>query len=310
MLFNKAKAPEAPSVPPQTGGIIFDVGNADFETRVLTASLEKPVIVQFTAPWCGPCKQLGPLLEKTVNAAGGQVLMARVNIDENQELAQALRIQSVPTVYAFFGGRPVDAFQGSVPESQLKAFVDRLVQIVRAAQPEALDIPQSLKAAGDMVLAGDFTGAQTLYARILGQDENNVTAYVGLVRATIAAGALDQAKALVEQAPPDIAKQSAFAEARTAIEMATKPGADTAALEKKIATDPKNYQARSDLAAALFAAGRHDESMDPLLYIIAADRTWNEDGARLQLLKFFEALGGAHPAVIQGRKKLSTLLFS
>ena len=183
----QSPAASAPAGPAASGGVIFDVGAADFEQRVLAVSMEKPVIVDFWAPWCGPCKQLMPVLEKAVAAAGGHVLMAKVNIDENQELAAALRIQSVPTVYAFFQGRPVDAFQGALPESQIKIFIDKLVKIAKENAPDAIDIPEALKGAAQMIAEGDLQTAQGLYAHILQQDPKNVQAYVGIVRVMIAA---------------------------------------------------------------------------------------------------------------------------
>ena len=159
------------------GEVVFDVSGPEFEEQVLKASMDMPVLVDFWAPWCGPCKQLGPVLEKVVQAAGGAVLMAKVNLDENQELAAALRVQSVPTVYAFFQGRPIDAFQGVLPESKIKAFIDKVVQVARQAQPGAIDIPEALKAASEAIAAQDFAMAQALYSQILGQDEKNAEAY-------------------------------------------------------------------------------------------------------------------------------------
>ncbi|MGQ0527436.1 MAG: tetratricopeptide repeat protein [Alphaproteobacteria bacterium] len=309
MLFNKNKIAENPA--PAPGAVIFDVDALRFEAQVLTPSMEKPVVVEFWAPWCGPCKQLMPVLEKIIAAQNGEVLMAKIDIDKNQELAQALRIQSVPTVYAFYQGRPVDAFQGAQPESQVQTFIDKLVQLTRAAAPDAIDIPQGMKMAAQFVQDKNFPGAQEIYARILQQDPKNVQAYVELIRVAIAAGATDRAQQMVDQAPPEISSQATFAEARTALEMTkSAPSTNISALEKKIAASPDDHQARYDLAAAQFAAGQHIEAMDHLLAILKSDRAWNGEAARIQLLKFFEALGGGHPATLHGRRKLSSLLFS
>lgn len=315
MFFgSKPQPPSNQSAQPQAqaqGGIIFDVGSAEFEERVLKTSMEKPVIVDFWAPWCGPCKSLMPILEKIVNAAGGEVLLAKVNIDENQDLAGALRIQSVPTVYAFFGGRPVDAFQGAQPESNIKAFVDNLVKAARANKPDAIDIPEALKAAAEALAQGDLGTAQGLYATILQQDPNNADAYGGVVRIFIAAGELEQAKALIENVPPEIAKHTNFAAAKTALELAQKaPAGGFADLEKKAAQNPDDHQAQIDLAEAQFASGAKEQAIETLLGAIERDREWNEQAARKALLKFFEALGHGDPLTVAGRKKLSTLLFS
>lgn len=310
MIFssNKAKTPAAPA---SAGAVVFDVSSADFEVKVLQTSLEKPVIAYFTAPWCGPCKQLGPVIEGAVKAANGAVLLAKINLDENQELAQALRIQSVPTVYAFLGGRPVDAFQGAQPESQVKEFIARVLQAARAAQPEALDIPTVLKAAAQAMAQGDLGTAQGIYAQVLAQDENNAPAYVGLVRVMIAAGQVEQAEGLVKTAPEEISKTAIFGEARTALDLArAKPAGSTNALAAAVEKNPTDHQARYDLALAQFTSGLKAEGMESLLEILRRQRDWKEEEARKQLLKFFEALGPADPLTLQGRKKLSAILFS
>lgn len=297
--------------PPQ-GAPVFDVNTQDFETRVMAASMEKPVIVDFWAPWCGPCKQLMPVLEKVVAGAGGEVLLAKVNLDENPELAQALRVQSVPTIYAFFGGRPVDAFQGALPESQVQAFVDKLVQMARGAQPDAIDIPGVLKTAAEALAAQDLQTAQGLYAAVLQQDEKNAAAYAGMLRVFIAAGQLEQAQALAAQVPEDIAKNPAFAEAQTALELAVNAPdpSELKALEDKVAQNPQDMEAKCALAEVQFGAGQKEQAVATLLAAIEQDREWNEHEARKNLIRFFEALGNADPVTIQGRKKLSSILFS
>ena len=310
MLFG-SKKPAAPVAPAQPGAIVFEASGADFETLVLRASMDKPVIAYFTAPWCGPCKQLGPILENAVNAAGGEVRLAKINLDENQELAAALRIQSVPTIYAFFGGRPIDAFQGALPEPQVKEFVAKLIQVARQARPDAIDVPETLKVAAQALAAGDFGTAQGIYAQVLTQDEKNAKAYVGLVRCFIAADHIKEAEKLVENAPEEIAKDSSFAEAHTALELAkAKPQGSTHKLAAAVAKNPDDHQARYDLALAQFTSGQREEGIESLLEIMRRNRGWNEEEARKQLLKFFEAMGGADPLTIQSRRKLSTILFS
>ena len=292
-------------------GYIFEVDTNDFETKVMAASMEIPVIVDFWAPWCGPCKQLMPLLEKAVMEAKGEVLLAKVNLDENPELAQALPVQSVPIVYGFCGSRPVDAFQGMQPESNIKAFVDKLVQAARANKPEALDIPETLKTAAEALANNDLSMAQDLYMRILQQDENNAAAYSGLVRSFIAGGVLDQAESMIENVPDGMAKSAELAAARTALELAQKAsGVDISALEKAAAAKPEAHQGRIERAEGQFAVRQKEEAIGTLLASIERDRNWNEDAARKVLLQFFEALGHGDPLTIEGRKKLSTILFS
>lgn len=291
--------------------LIFDVSSADFEEKVLKASMQVPVIADFWASWCGPCKQLTPLLEKAVREAGGQVLLAKINVDDSQDLAQAMRIQSLPTVYAFFGGRPVDAFQGLLPESQIKAFIQKIVQAVKNAQPDALDIPETLKIAAQALAAGDLGSAQNLYAQVLQQDEKDAEAYAGMVRTLIQAGQLQQARSFIDGAPEEIQKKPAFAEAKTALELAeTIPEKSSRDLEVRVHADPGDLQARYDLALAQFTEGARAEAIDNLLIIIEREREWHDEAARKQLLKFFEAMGQSDPLTLQARKKLSSLLFS
>ena len=311
-MFMNEDTPADPSVAPVTmGEIIFDCAEAEFEEKVLKASMERPIIVDFWAPWCGPCKQLMPLLESAVQAAGGEVSLAKINLDENQQLGQMLRVQSVPAVFAFFQGRPVDAFQGVIPESQIKAFIAKLVTAARSAKPEAIDIPEGLKSAEAALASADLETAQSLYAQILEQDESNVRAFVGLVRTMIAGGQIEYAAAMVENAPEEITKQSIFTEAKTALELAQNtPSGESAALQAAVEGAPDNHQARYDLAIAQFAEGSREAALDNLLHIIEADREWNEEAARTQLLKFFEAMGHCDPLTMSARRKLSSILFS
>lgn len=292
------------------GGIIFDATTQDFEQRVIAASMEKPVIVDFWAPWCGPCKQLMPLLENAVNAAGGAVLMAKVDLDSNPQLAQALQVQSVPTVYAFFQGRPVDAFSGLQPESQIKAFVQKLITLANNAQPDAIDIPEALSGAAQALGEGDAATAQAIYAQILQQDEQNAEAYVGIIRTFIAVNQIEQAQQMVDTAPDAIAKSSLMTHVKSAIELASNAGHDIAPLRAKIAADADDHQSYIDLAQALFAQGQQEEALSVLLDSIARDLEWNEQAARQELLKMFQALGLSDPLTLKARRKLSSLLFS
>jgi putative thioredoxin len=294
-----------------TGALVFDCTVAEFEQKVIMASLERPVIVDFWAPWCGPCKQLGPLLEKAVLDAKGAVLMAKVDIDKNQEIAAALRVQSIPTVYAFFGGRPVDGFQGALPESQIKAFVDKISKLAKAAAPNALDIPKTLTQAAEALALNNLPAAQQLYIHILQQDEKNTSAYVGLIRTYIAAKQINQAMGMIDSAPPEISTHASFSEAKTALELAMMaPQTPRDALLRAHTQSPNDPQIAYDLAVAQFADGDKAAAIELLLSLIKTHRTWNEGAARTFLIKIFEALGSADPLVIDARRRLSTLLFS
>ena len=298
---------------PGASQIIFDVNTQDFETRVMGASTQIPIIVDFWAPWCGPCKQLIPTLEKVVMAAGGQVLLAKVNIDENQELAASLRVQSVPTVFAFFQGRPIDAFTGAQPEGKIREFVQKLITAANGEQSGALDIPEVLKTAAQLLAKGDAQGAQEFYNAILHQDALNVEAYVGMVRCFIEIGEIERAQALVDKAPEEISKLSAFAQARTALDVASAASeakGSVKELEAKIKADENDHQSRIDLALALFASGKKEEATQALLESVMLDIEWNDRAAHKELLKFMEAMGYSDPITLAARRKLSLLLFS
>ena len=287
--------------------LIKESSTATFQADVLDASRDVPIIVDFWATWCGPCKQLTPLLEKVVTAARGAVRLVKIDVDKNQELAAQLRIQSVPTVFAFKDGRPVDGFAGALPESQLKAFVQRLTGD-QGPSPidEAMDQAQALMDSGDHAAAGN------VFMQVLQQDPGNTKAAGALIRCAIAGGQLDQARQILDQIPTEEATNPEIEAARTALELAEagQSAGDTGALQARIAANEDDHEARYDLAQALYGAGDAEAAIDHLLELFKRNRAWNDEAARMQLLKIFEALGPTHPATAAGRRKLSSMLFS
>ncbi|OJX68229.1 thioredoxin [Magnetospirillum sp. 64-120] len=293
---------------PAAGDLIKDGSTETFSVDVIEASLKVPVIVDFWATWCGPCKQLGPALEKIVREARGAVRMVKIDVDKNQELAAQLRIQSVPTVYAFANGRPVDGFTGAQPESQLRAFVQGLTK--GAAQPTLADLLEEAKA---LLAEGDAETAAQAFQQILGEDPNNGPAMAGLLRCLMAVGDFDTVAQMLAQLPPELAKNAEVAAVKTALELhkVSAAGAGEAAgLRRRLADNPDDHQARLDLAMAYYGSGEVEAAVDELLDLFGRDRAWNEEAARKQLLKIFEALGGGHPVTLRGRRRLSALLFS
>ncbi|MFY0693293.1 MAG: thioredoxin [Paracoccaceae bacterium] len=290
--------------------LIKDGTEATFMADVVEASQEVPVIVDFWAPWCGPCKTLGPALEAAVTAAGGKVRMVKLDVDQNQQIAAQLRIQSIPTVYAFFKGQPVDAFQGALPGSEIKTFVDKLVAL--GGGEDGDDLQEAVEAAEAMLEEGAAVDAAQTFAAILGEDEANAAAYGGLIRAHIALEELDKAEALVDNAPEALAKAPELEAARAQLEL-LKQAANTgpaAELQARVAANPDDHEARFDLATALHAAGETEAAVNELLELFRRDREWNDGAAKAQLFTIFEAMKPEDPIVLTGRRKLSSMIFA
>jgi putative thioredoxin len=278
--------------------------DASFMADVVEMSKTVPVIVDFWATWCGPCRTLTPTLEKAVKEAKGAVRLVKIDIDKNPQFAGQLRVQSIPTVYGFVDGQPVDMFQGAVPESEVKAFIGRLTR-----SPEASDLDAALEAGAESLALGDVGGAAQSFAAALQLDPANVKAIAGLARCYLAGGDFERAREVAEMAPAD-AKGHDIESVRTALKLAAEAPADTSGLEARLAADPKDHQARLDLAKAQAGHGDLKAAVDNLLAIIQADREWNEGAARQQLITVFDAAGANSEIARQGRKRLSSILFS
>ncbi len=299
---------------------IKDSGLATFAADVLEASREVPVIVDFWAPWCGPCKTLGPSLEAAVEAAGGAVKLVKVNIDENPEIAQQLRIQSIPTVYAFKNGQPVDGFMGAIPDSQIKTFVAALAGGEGGhghdhghghGGPE--HTVEVLTVGDEALAAGDFAMAAQAYGHVLQDEPGHPEAVAGLARAYLMGGDIERARTTLQMVKPGGEQDEAIRAVEAELKLRETPAPDqgeSAALRAKLETDPKDHQARYDLAMALEAAGDRDGAVAELLELVRRDRKWNEEAARKQLVTLFEAMGPTDPRTIDARRRLSGLLFS
>ena len=286
--------------------LIKDATDASFAADVMEASKTTPVIVDFWAPWCGPCRQLGPAIEKAVLAAKGKVRLVKIDIDKNPTYAGQLRVQSIPAVFAFVDGRPVDGFMGALPDSQVKAFIDKVAKLGKGG-PSPLD--ELLDMAKESLELGDLGGAAQAFAQVLQADPAHPKALGGLARLYQQTGDLERAREILDLAPPD-AKDPDLDAVRAALTLAEAAPSETAGLEQRLAADADDHEARFELSAALAAAGRFAEAADELLEIIRRDRTWNDEAARKQLLVVFEAAGQMSDVAKQGRRKLSSILFS
>ena len=306
MIIEPGKA-ATPAAPPP--GSIKDGDTAGFANDVIKASMTVPVVVDFWATWCGPCKTLTPLLERLVQQTAGRVRLVKIDIDKNQDLAAQLRIQSVPTVYAFVGGRPVDAFVGAQPESKVRAFIDALTRGGGGASP----INEALELAQQSIADGDVATATELYGQILQQDPRHPKALAGMIRCRLARGDVKGARAVVKGLPADLFTNADIAAAVSAVDLVEQSrdtAGDVATLRRKVEKQPDDMQARFDLSVALFAKGLPEAAIDELLTIVRADRTWNDEGARKQLVRIFDALGPTSPLTVASRRRLSSILFS
>jgi putative thioredoxin len=288
---------------------VADVTTANFMAEVVDASFEQPVIVDFWAPWCGPCKQLGPILEKVVRGANGAVRMVKLNIDENPEIAQQMRIQSIPAVYAFKEGRPVDGFVGALPESQVRQFVERLGGGAAGPSP----VEQAMAMAKEAAQGGDHASAMGIYTQVLQSEPENVEALAGLIRALIARGELAEAREMLDGLTKEAARHPEMAAAQSALELAEqaqKAMGSVGKLRARLEANADDHEARLELATALFGADERESAIDELLTLFKRDRNWDEQGARRQLVKFFEVMGPTDPLTLSARRRLSSLMFS
>lgn len=276
-------------------------------TEVIQASRETPIVVDFWAPWCEPCKTLGPVLEQAVTATNGKVRMVKIDVDKNPMVASQLRVQSIPAVFAFSDGQPVDAFMGAVTPGEVNEFVARLA---KGAGADALQ--EALDAAETMLEEGAVTDAAQTFAAVLGEDPENPRAMGGLIRATLAANDIDRAKEMLEQVPAAIAEDPAIAAARAAIELAeqAQDAGETDVLRAAIDANPDDHQSRFDLSVALAAAGNHEAAIEELLELFRRDREWNDGAARVQLMTLFDTLGPKDPLGLKGRRRLSSMIFA
>jgi putative thioredoxin len=290
--------------------LIKETTTQAFGKDVIEESKRQPVLIDFWAPWCGPCRQLTPILEKAVKAANGKVKLVKMNIDEHPSIPGQMGVQSIPAVVAFVGGRPADYFMGAVPESQVNAFIEKLTKGVPAAGEP--DLAEIIKEAEAVLAEGDPAAAAQIYAEVLAVDATNITALAGLAKCYVTSDAIEQAKQTLAMVPESKRSDAAISAVQAAIDLAEQAQSlgPIGELEQTVAANPLDHQARFDLATALNAAGKRSEATEQLLEIVKRDRKWNDDGARKQLVQFFEAWGGADEATVEGRKRLSTILFS
>jgi len=307
--FNAGSNSAAVQTSAPTTQLIKDTDTRNFMSDVIEASKSVPILVDFWAPWCGPCKQLGPLLEKIVTEAGGKILLVKVDIDSNQQLAQQMRIQSIPAVFAFADGQPVDGFMGALPESEIRTFVDKVIS-GHGGQAEQVE---QLLAAAETALASDATEqAMQMFGQILELEPENGRATAGLVKAHIAIDDLEGARELLAVIPPALVDDNHISGAIAALTVAETPVDDDeiTRLSEVVNANEDDYQSRLDLSIALNAAGQEEAALDHLMWLIEKDRAWNDDAARKQLLLFFEAWGPTHELTLSGRRRLSSILFA
>ncbi len=308
-MIELGSSPATPAAPAGNGGdLVKDATDATFAADVIEASRETPVIVDFWAPWCGPCKQLTPVLEEAVRAAKGAVRMVKVDIDQNQQIAAQLRVQSIPAVFAFSGGQPVDGFMGALPGSEIKAFVKRLIDL--GGGGNGLD--EALDQGEEMLDKGAAADAAQVFAAVLAEDAANARALGGLARAELAVGDIARARQTLEMAPPEIVDDPAIIAARSAIELAeqTQDTGEEAELKARLEANPDDHQARYDLALALLAGKDREGAVETLLELFRRDAEWNDGAAKAQLFKLFDSFGPKDPLTLSGRRRLSSMIFA